>query len=371
MRSLCPRGRVATMRAMARHLSFVLSVLLATLAHGQGAKDDDLSSAFGPPPAPKAFEPERNIPAPPLPADPNAELRVTFEKDLAAAQKSFDAGKAAPALEQLALLEVSAFVLGGPDRVRVHKLQRAAATKLKDEKAIKETDEKWLGACGPNGVAACRTTVLDAMAAYDKPRAEKIRSADACLTAAESGKSLPACLDGALALYSKAEDTLMIARVELLRALALARDGKQSKAAKKALAKISGVVDDRSALVRRTALEAQSKIELAEGAIDDAAKSAVLASEAWASSLPPKERAWARSPMLDAACPAYDKARGVGACRKLEKKLLGGDYVFHDFSGELLAEGQLISHEKLVAVNDHYGVMIQNCLAAEKVCSIR
>ena len=71
---------------------------------------------------------------------------------------------------------------------------------------LREADEKWLAACGPNNVAACRNEALDAIAAYDAPRAAKVRAADACLVAAEqeSGKPTPPCLDGAMALYQKA-----------------------------------------------------------------------------------------------------------------------------------------------------------------------
>lgn len=343
--------------------SVLIVLLLATVAHGQGAKDDDLGSAFGPPPAAKVFEPEHNVPPAPLPLDPNAPLRATFERDLASAQKTFEGGDAAAARDQLVMVELSAIGLGGPERVRVHRLQRAAATKLKDAKAIKETDDKWLGACGPNDVPACRAAVLDAMALYDRPRVEKLRAADACLIAAEQGLAR-SCLDAALALYQKAEDPLMVARVELVRALVLSRDRKQATAAKKALARIAAVIDDRSAHVRRTALETLSRLELAEGAVDAAAKDAILAAEAWAGALPPAKRAWARTPVVDAACVAYDKSKGVGACRKLEKRLLS-EYLFHDFSDEHLADGELIGHEKLVAVNEHYGVMIQSCLAAE------
>lgn len=334
----------------------IVALLLAALAHAQPAKDDDLSSAFGPPPAAKVFEPEHNVPAPSLPVDPNAAMRATFEKDLAAAATR----------EQLTMVELSAIALGGPERVRVHRLQRAVAVKLADEKAIKDADEKWLGACGPNDVAACRTEVLDAMAAYDRPRADALRTADACLTAAEqrAGKPPPSCVDAAFAKYQRAGDTLMVARVELARALALASDRKQAAVAKKALLRIAGTIDDRTAHVRRTALDTLSRLELAEGVVDAAAKDAILGAEAWASALPPGRRAWARTPAVDAACEAYDKAKGAGACRKLEKRLLS-EYLFHDFSDEHLADGQLISHEKLVAVNEHYGVMIQSCLAAE------
>ncbi len=346
-------------------LAALIVVLLGAITQAQGAKDDDLSSAFGPQPAAKKFEPEHNVAAPPLPDDPNAPLRATFEQDLAAAQKTLDAGDAAAAREQTVMLEVSAMGLGGPERVRVHHLQRAAAAKLSDRKALKEADEKWLAACGPNDVAPCRASALEAIAVYDPQRADKVRAADACLMAAEAkpGKPPPACLDSAGALYQKSDDSLMIARVELARALALASEVKQSSAAKKALARLAASNDDRVGAVRRTALETQSRLELAQGATEAAVKDAILASEAWASTLPPARHPWARSPMLDVACAAYEKTKGAGACRKLEKRVAGG-YLFHDFSVAQLGE-QLISHDKLVEVNEHYGVLIQNCLAAE------
>ena len=349
-----------------RRLLALVVVLLAAAAQSQSGKDDDLAGAFGPQPAPKVFEPEHNVPPPPLTEAPNAELRAGFEKDFAAAQKTFDKGDLAAAREQLTLPEVTSMGLGGPEQVRVQRLKRAIATRLKDPKAIKEADERWLGACGPNEVAACRSAALEGIAVYDGPRAEKIRAADACLTSAEKapGKRPPACLDAAFALYQKAGDPLMTARIELVRALVLASDPRQSQAARKALAKLATSVDDRSALVRRTALETQSRLELAAGDAEAAVKTAIGAAEAWALALPPDRRPWARLPAVDAACAAYEKAKGAGACRKLEKRLFG-EYLFHDFSDERLVEGQLISHEKLVAVNEHYGVGIQNCLAAE------
>jgi hypothetical protein len=64
------------------------------------------------------------------------------------------------------------------------------------------------------------------------------------------------------------------------------------------------------------------------------------------------------------ACAAYDKLKGTDACRALEKQVVGY-YVFHDFSREHLGDRQLISHEKLVQVNEHYGILIKDCLAAE------
>jgi hypothetical protein len=342
------------------------SIFVATLAFAQAGKpaaDDDLAHAFGPQPATKVFEPEHNVPAPPVADDPNAALRATFEKDFAAAQKATGAA----AREQLTMAELSAVVLGGPERVRVHKQQHAVAAGLKDAKGLREADEKWLAACGPNDVATCRTEALEAIAAYDSARAAKVRAADACLVAAEQepGKPTPPCLEGAAALYQKANDTLMVARVDLLRALALASGKKQAAAAKKALAKITALTDDRCAYVRRTAFETLSRLDLEAGDAEAAVKDAAQASDAWAGALPPSQRPWARSPALDPACAAYEKVKPPGACRKLEKRLMGGDYVFHDFSTERLEGGQLISHEKLVAVNEHYNVLIKNCLAAE------
>ncbi len=347
-----------------QRFAVVLSLLVAGLASAQ--HDDDLANAFGPQKELKVFEPEHNVPAPPPLDDPNAKLRVTFEPDLAAAKKALESGDAAGARDQLAMLELSAFVLGGPDRVRVNQLQRAAAVALNDKKSLPELDAKWLAACGPNDVAACRASALEAMAVSDKGRAEKIRQADACVSTAEKspGKPVPACLSGALAVFQKLDDSLMIARVELANALVLAADPKQAKAAKKALTKISDSVDGRNGHERQAAFDARAKIELAEGNVEEAAKTALLGAEAFASTLPLERRYWARTKRVEVACATYDKLKGTDACRALEKQVVGY-YVFHDFSREHLGDRQLISHEKLVQVNEHYGILIKDCLAAE------
>ncbi len=339
---------------------------LAGPAHAQAPGDDDLANAFGPQRALKVFEPEHNVPPPPALDDLNAPVRAAFEPDLAAAKKALDSGDAAAAREQLTMLELSAFVLGGTDRVRVHQLQRAAALALEDLKSLGELDEKWVAACGPGDVAPCRHAALAAMATHDKARAEKIQAADACVEAAEKspGKPAPACLSSARALYQKADDTLMIARADLVTALSLAADPKQSKAAKKALTKIGDVIDGRNGAVRQLAFDARAKLELLEGNVDDAARSALQGAEALASTLPLERRYWARTPMVDVACAAYDKNHGTDACRQLEKTVVGF-YVFHDFSDERLGDRQLISHEKLVQVNAHYGILVKDCLAAE------
>jgi hypothetical protein len=341
----------------------VMVVASAGLARAQA--DDDLANAFGPQKELKVFEPERNVPRPPLPDDPNAQLRATFEADFAAAQKTL-AADAAATRDAVPLLELSAFVLGGPERVRVQQLARAAAVALHDSKALHAIDEKWLAACGPNAVEACRASALDAIATWDKARAEKVRSADACVASAEKnpGKPAPGCLSAARALYAKADDTLMVARADLVSALALAADAKQKAAARKALGKLAESVDGRNGHVRQAAFDALARLALADGNVEDAAKSALQGSEAFASTLPLEERYWARTPMVDLACAAYDKAKGVDACRQLEKSVVGF-YVFHDFSKEHLPDRQLISHEKLVAVNEHYGILIKDCLAAE------
>jgi hypothetical protein len=65
-----------------QRLAALLTLLLALSAAGQTANEDDLSKAFERPPPPKKFEPERNVPPPPLPDDPNAQLRADFERDL-------------------------------------------------------------------------------------------------------------------------------------------------------------------------------------------------------------------------------------------------------------------------------------------------
>ena len=97
---------------------------------------------------------------------------------------------------------------------------------------------------------------------------------------------------------------------------------------------------------------------------EEAAKTALLGAEAFASTLPLERRYWARTKSVEVACATYDKLKGTDACRALEKQVVGY-YVFHDFSREHLGDRQLISHEKLVQVNEHYGILIKDCLAAE------
>lgn len=343
-----------------RSLLLVVAGLFSVAAWAQ---DDDLGSAFEPPPPPKQYQPEHNVPAPPVPEDPNAELRATFQKDFGAAQKALDKGDAAGAREQLVPLEVAAVMLGPAERLKVHKLQHAAAGKAGDKAGVKEAAEKWLTACGPNDVAACRKPALEALAALDKDRAEKLRAADACLDGAEpkAGRALPPCLDAAAALYQKADDALMVARIELLRALGQVNAGK-AKPAKDALAKLGGIADDRLAHVRKAALEALSRLELAAGNAEAAAKAAIQAAGAYAAALPPDGRVWARTAATEAACAAYEKTKGADACHALEKTLLG-DYVFRDFSTEHV--GDRLPHENMAAVNAHYNVLVQACLNAE------
>lgn len=349
-----------------QRLASLFLLVVAHLAWAQHTSDDDLSRAFDPPKELKVFEPERNVPSPPPLEDADATVRATFESDFVTAKKSLDSGDAAGAREQLTLLELSAFVLGGPERVRVNQLQRAVAVALNDRKSLPALDAKWLAACGPNDVATCRANALEAMAAYDTTSASKFRTADACVTTAEKspGKPAPACLSAALALYRKAEDTLMIARIDLVNALVLAADPKQSKAAKKALTKLGETLDGRNGHVRQAAYDARAKLELAEGNVKEAAKTALLGAEAFATTLPLEQRYWARPQMVDVACAAYDKEKGTDACRQLEKQVVGY-YVFHDFSKEHLADQQLINHEKLVQVNEHYSILIKDCLALE------
>lgn len=167
-----------------------------------------------------------------------------------------------------------------------------------------------------------------------------------------------------MSLYRKTEDTLMVARAELVEALALAAEPRQAKAAKKALTKLGEAIDGRNGHVRRAAFEARAKLELAEGDVEAAARSALQGAEAFAATLPLAQRYWARTPLVDQVCTAYDERKGADACRQLEKAVLGF-YVFHDFSTEHLGDRQLISAEQLRRVNEHYGVLIKDCLAAE------
>src|SRR5204862_8066904 len=59
---------------------------------------------------------------------------------------------------------------------------------------------------------------------------------------------------------------------------------------------------------------------------------------------------------------ALDAKDGAGACRKLEKSVVG-EYTFRDFSAEHAGGG--LPPDTVKLVNDHFGPMLQECLAAE------
>ena len=117
-------------------------VLFVAIAHAQ---DDDLSSAFGPQKAKKAFEPEHNVPPAFLPTDPNAELRVTFEQQLSAAQTTFDQGDAASARDQLAMAELNK-ALATPalkDHLRAQGADAAGGSAAEFGAMIRNDYAKW------------------------------------------------------------------------------------------------------------------------------------------------------------------------------------------------------------------------------------
>jgi hypothetical protein len=78
--------------------------------------------------------------------------------------------------------------------------------------------------------------------------------------------------------------------------------------------------------------------------------------------VPPARRQYLRTPAVDASCAALDQASGKGACRKLEKAV-NARYSFQDFSQTALRNG--LPQEQMAQVNEHYGVLVEDCLAQE------
>ena len=327
--------------------------------------DDELSAAFD---APKpaavkapATPPDHNVVQPPAPEDPLVPLRAEFAQAFAAAKARVGANDLAGARKALPEVEKLALQVGPPETLEARELAFHAA----DKKGAPKLAERWLLACGPEDVEPCRAKAL---AALPKARAAPFKSADDCLRGAEARlkdtpSKAPACLDKALPVFRKSKDFLMVASVQLLQGLFLAADPKKTAAAQKGLEQAQKTcAEPRCVQVRRRALRELVALHLREEKPEPAARAALSELALLTATLPPARRPYVRTPTVDTACAALDKASGKGACRRLEKSL-NGRYTFQDFSQTVLRNG--LPQDQMAQVNEHYGVLIEACLAAE------
>jgi hypothetical protein len=343
------------------------------------AQSAELARAFDPPPPVKPVPKSEATAAPPAPPEPDvtAQERQDFQVRVDEAKRQVakaDWDDAGPALDAL---EHDAVKLGPQELLSVLELEVKAGVAQKEWRLVRKSAERWLESCGPEHVDACRSKALAALnkvafaktpeAEKAKARATAAKTADRCLLDAENAARahapLPGCLEAAAAHYKSQSDRLMSARAAVVKAMAAAQDDKKKERAADLYEFAARVCEEpRCANVRRRALKAAGWLELETG---DPAKAARLMIEEMgvgAERLPAEKKRYARTQEVEKVCPALDARDGPGACRKLEKEVLG-DYFFKDFSTQRAGVG--LGAATVRTVNEHYNVSLQECLAAE------
>jgi hypothetical protein len=302
-------------------------------------------------------------PPPPLP-----DVRAAFRDASDQASRALAAKDLAAAEKSLGDVEREAQGLGLVERQKAAELAFKVAFASGDAAASQARARAWLGACGGDGVEACRTAALNALVSTSRldPAATKalretvteVQQAERCLKSAERAKKVDRCVAQAEALARATKDAYLDARVDFVRALA-APEGRQAAL----LTRLETSCEAPACLsVRRKALAHRIALARAEKKPDEVARLALTDAHAVSAALPEAERRWGRPPEADAACAAMDAASSPGACRKLEKQLFGR-WTFRDFSREKAKEG--LSREQVLAVNEHYAPLLQECLAAQ------
>ncbi len=337
-------------------------------ATASAPSDDDLSAAFeAPKPAPARSAPvpaEHNVVAPPASEDPAEASKALFAEKFASALLKLEANDLGAARGSLPELEKLATAAGPEQWVQVRELSARSADKRQQQREA----ERWLVSCGADDTDACRARALDAFPPVAKGRVAQVRKADGCVREVEravaAGKfKLATCLPGALVFYKRSRDGLMALRVRLAQARALALEPGKAPRAIAELGKLErACVEPRCLMLRRKVLDELVSLETREDHPEAAARAALLEQGLRASAVPAARRAHLRTEAVERSCGAYDAKLGKGACRKLEHSL-NGAYSFRDFSAQALGEG--LPFAEMAKVNEHYGVLIEECLTAE------
>jgi len=342
-------------------------------------QSQELEKAFEPPPSPHV-QPKAVQAAPePKAPDLDAQARADFKTRLDEAKRLVSRNDEETAGPQLESLAEDAPKMGPSEVLAVIELQvkLLLQAKEKDWRAVRKASERWLEACGPDKIDACRAKALSALsrvasaktpeAAAAKARVTAEKAADRCVLDAENAvrahaQQLPGCIESAAAHYKHESDRVMSARIALAKAQAAAAGDKKDRAVELYEFAARVCEEPRCASVRRRALKLAGWLELENGDPQKAARLMIEEMGVGAERLPADKRRYARTPEVDKVCAVLDGRDGPGACRKLEKQLLG-DYIFKDFSTQKAGTG--LAADTVRTVNEHYNVSLQECLAAE------
>lgn len=314
----------------------------------------------------------------PIPAgDPMGELRSLFSVRIADARRNLASKKTSECGGALDELDPIARKLGPPFEQQIHELRNRLALAVRDFKLATSSAEQWLLSCGPGAPDVCRKRALIAMEravrqlpkkSLARDRLAKFQENDACFAQSElqvkMGGRIPKCADAARTSYRQLGDHLMVARLFLARARSIESDPGQAAQTSQLLSQAQRACDERRCSdVRRRTLRSQFALEMRLGNAEGAARAALTEMGLASENLAPQRRSYARTSEVDRACEALDRRNGPTTCRRLEKSLLGG-YTFHDFS-EKTASREGLSADDVRQVNQHFQVLIQDCLAQE------
>jgi hypothetical protein len=338
-----------------------------------------LAAAFDAPSAENERGPNESRPDPsPRIEDPGAEMKTRFASRIAEARRHLAARRSAECQAMLDDLDSMAEALGPLFQQQVLELRYRVAVFAKDFKLGATVAERWLLSCGPEMPDVCRRRAISALdrAAHKLPRQSQLQERlarlqenDACVAEAEahvkSGeKEVPACADSAIAFYRRLGDKLMIARLLLAKGRCVEADPRQVAPAAKLFTQADKSCGERRCLeIRRRALKSLWAVHMRQGEAELAARAALAETRLASEKLPAERRPYARTLEVDRACEALDQRNGPGACRRLEKSMFG-TYTFHDFS-EHRSSRRSLSTEDVRQVNQHFRVLIDECLTAE------
>lgn len=313
---------------------------------------------------------------PPEAPDGRAEARARFAAGRAAFEHALEQKNLKAARVALKRLGELARPLGPAEQQTSATAAVRLGSATRDAKLLQHGVDSWLSACGPNGVPACRKQALLALDAPWAPKASRdrlqsrrdaVKAADGCLAQAEAArpvatKSFPPCLATAQALYRKPKDGLMLARVLLLKAQGV--QAKDSSTASRALAQAAqSCPEPRCVLLRRRVLRQQGELLMKADNPSGFVQAALHELKLESAQLPRPALLYAKTPELEAACVSYDAQKGVAACHRLEKRMLG-TYVFRDLSREQSPTAG-IPTEVARRVSDEFSVLVHDCLLTQ------
>lgn len=331
-------------------------------------KDDDVGQAWDSPleslgasaAGPTSGKPKVQ-PPPPLPNPAQA-----FEGAMAQAQRAKQPAEVEAALKEAVR---QADGLTGEERHRAHEAEASFWVHQGDGAKANEATRRWLDACGPEKADACRGSALATWAQVAKlegapaPKlaaevAARVKAETCAAQAEKTARALP-CLVEAERTGHARKDAFVVARIALARALTEQHDAKRAPLLRKVDHACTKV---QCAALRRRALTALVALDLAANDVNAALKHALADLQVNLEALPASQRLWGRTAELDAVCAKVDASRGAGTCRKAEREVTGG-LTFRDYAQQRVGEG--LSADLVREVNEHFGPLMQECLAEQ------